>query len=131
MLRCYGFFGNSPLHVASFNGNIQTTEYLLSIGADPNSQAHFNYRSTPLMLAAMNGHTEIYARLLAAGAELTSKDKSGRTAWHWARRMGHTELAARLAPPKVVGKRGGGKYKVAPEPPVSLPSAAHAAADEK
>ena len=113
----YGFFGNSPLHVASYHGSIAVVEYILATGAiDPNSTNSFNYANTPLICAAMNGHDEICKRLLAAGAELDRTDKHGKTAHWWALRMGHDELAATLFVPKAA-KSGKAKYQVAPAAP--------------
>ena len=97
--------GQTPLHVAASNGNVEAVEALLQSGADVNAPvggpewetiddpgvpAH---GSTPLHMAASNyptgchrqplneaGCAEVASILLAAGADITARDAEGRTA---------------------------------------------------
>ena len=61
---------------------------------------------------------QVVERLLAANpAMVSAEDKHGKTAAWWARRRGHTALAAMLAALEAErgSKRGQRKYQVAPE----------------
>ena len=85
---------SSPLHIASFTGNLGAVQVLLEHKADVHSTKHA-YQMTPLHLAAMGGHELVVDALLDAGALPAAKAK-GRTPKDWARRRGHVELAGRL-----------------------------------
>ena len=96
-LNC--LFSASPMHAACFNGNLGAVDYLISHGADINTQLQLLGR-TPLMLAAIGGHESICARLVEAGASLTILDlRKRKTAAQWAAYYGRHELARRLTPP--------------------------------
>ena len=87
------------MHAACFNGNLGAVDYLISHGADINTQLQLLGR-TPLMLAAIGGHEAICARLVEAGASLTILDlRKRKTAAQWAGYYGRHELARRLTPP--------------------------------
>lgn len=85
---------SSPLHIASFTGNLGAVDLLLEHKADVHSTKHA-LRMTPLHLAAMGGHELVVDALLRAGARPTAKAKGG-TPKAWAKRRGHVELAGRL-----------------------------------
>ena len=85
---------SSPLHLASFNGNLGAVEVLLEHRADVHSTKHA-YKMTPLHLAAMGGHEAVVTALLRAGASKDVKAKGG-TPKDWARRRGHAEIVERL-----------------------------------
>lgn len=55
-----------PLYLASQKGHEEVVNYLLDLGANPNSATSFG---TPLGIAARNSHLGIVAALLAAGAD--------------------------------------------------------------
>ncbi len=55
-----------PLYFASQRGQDEAVDYLLSVGANPDSTTEFG---TTLGIAARNNHTGIVATLLAAGAD--------------------------------------------------------------
>ena len=56
--------GRTPLHVAALNGDAETVQVLLELGADPRSEDR-SYRSTPAGWAAHGGHPELAAELTA------------------------------------------------------------------
>ena len=97
--------GQTPLHVAASNGNVEAVEALLKSGADANApvgapewekldnQEEPFYGSTPLHMVALGlgsgcnagpvnvaGRAEVASILLAAGADISAKDAEGRTA---------------------------------------------------
>ena len=65
---------NTPLVIASRNGNAPVVHVLLEAGAD--AKAATSTGTTPLMLAAASGSTEAVKALLAAGADLEAKESS-------------------------------------------------------
>lgn len=98
-------YGYSPLMFSANIKDPQTSELLLSTGAEVNHQA--NDGSTALIVAAWNGNKEVAHLLLAAGADTTirASQKGGPlhkglepadTALSVARRRGHNEIVAML-----------------------------------
>ena len=65
---------NTPLVIASRNGNAPVVQVLLQAGAD--AVAATSTGTTPLMLAAASGNVEAVKALLAAGADLEAKESS-------------------------------------------------------
>ena len=110
---------NTPLHIASANGQLADARVLLEngadtnakgkdeetplhctsdegvarlllhYGADPNAQNNFNW--TPLHVAMMGEHTEVAIVLLDNGASLNSKDLNKRTPLHLACQKGYLD----------------------------------------
>ena len=83
--------GETPLHVAAFEGTMETVHLLLQHGANPDAATEDG--KTPLMNSAKAGHGLIAAQLLAAGADAQAVDNAGRTALHWALAGSHDEPA--------------------------------------
>ncbi len=66
--------GNTPLIIATRNGNAPVVAVLLKAGADP--KAATSTGTTPLMLASASGSVDAVKALLAAGAEVDAKESS-------------------------------------------------------
>lgn len=71
--------GMTALMHASYKGNFEVVEYLLSNGADVNVDTHKD-QYTPLMFAALSGSTDTVRLLLEAGAKPDVVNKIKRTA---------------------------------------------------
>ena len=67
--------GESSIHEAAYNGNIQAVKQHLAAGTDVNAKNGFG--STPLHSATLNGHKEIAKLLIAKGADVNAKDGIG------------------------------------------------------
>ncbi len=65
---------NTPLVIASRNGNAPVVQVLLKAGAD--AVAATSTGTTPLMLAAASGNADAVKALLAAGSDLEAKESS-------------------------------------------------------
>jgi hypothetical protein len=74
----------TPLHYAARrrDGDVEVTDILLRLGADPNAFTP-ETRMTPLMRAAACRHVGIVALLLKAGAKKEFRDERGLTAFDW------------------------------------------------
>ncbi|MGA2704320.1 MAG: ankyrin repeat domain-containing protein [Isosphaeraceae bacterium] len=71
--------GQTPLMVASLNGQLECVKLLITKGANPNSQD--NELTTPLMYACHTYESLEVARILVRmGAQVDVQDKFGRTA---------------------------------------------------
>lgn len=73
--------GQSALHVATRNGNLDMVKTLLDLGVDLNCQ-EFSSLSTPLHLAALCKHEKIVELLLERGADPNFRDSKYCTALH-------------------------------------------------
>ncbi|CAH8837483.1 unnamed protein product [Trichobilharzia szidati] len=71
-------YSETALFIASYYGDIDMVDLLLSRDADPNLQT--TEGNTPLHSAACNGHTEVMQKLIAAGADENLKNSQGLTA---------------------------------------------------
>ena len=89
-----GTFGNRPLHMASYHGNMEEIEALVEGGADVNVVGEKG--STPLHEAASQGHVEAVKYLLQHGAPLDMKNEFGRTPLDIADLHGHQEVVELL-----------------------------------
>lgn len=68
--------GYTPLHIASWSGNIEIVKFLLEQGADIESKN--KNRDTPLNIALSYGRIEIVKFLLEQGADIESKRRVGK-----------------------------------------------------
>lgn len=69
------FDGDTPLHFAVMNNNIEAVEYLLENGANTNVKNKDGI--TPLHIAVKEKNYDITGRLLSAGADRNTKDIDG------------------------------------------------------
>ena len=89
-----GRWGWTPLHRASFNGNLEVVNVLVALGAEVNKTNIDG--STPLHYASINGHLEVVNVLVAAGAEVNKTNNNGSTPLHYASRYGRLEVVKAL-----------------------------------
>jgi ankyrin repeat protein len=88
--------GPTPLHHAARWGREDVVKFLLSKGADANSQRRNGW--TPFTEASSNGHVGV-ARMLLEHMEVQdvdTRDSSGMTALHWAAGGGREDMVAFL-----------------------------------
>jgi len=69
--------GESSIHEAAFDGNIEAVKQHIAGGTDVN--ARNKYERTPLIQAAYRGHKAIVELLIAKGADVNAKDHNGET----------------------------------------------------
>eukprot|EP01096_Ripella_sp_DP13-Kostka_P018003 TRINITY_DN958_c1_g1_i1.p1 TRINITY_DN958_c1_g1~~TRINITY_DN958_c1_g1_i1.p1 ORF type:complete len:228 (+),score=90.56 TRINITY_DN958_c1_g1_i1:130-813(+) len=74
--------GNTALHLAVLDGNMDVISLLVRAGADPN--ARNNEGETPLHFAAQVGEVRAAMFLYQAGADLNSKDDDSLSPIEWA-----------------------------------------------
>jgi len=72
-------FGQTPLHIAAFQGNGKLVEYLISKGADINAKDDNGW--TPLHLAVKYGHRGVVEYLLSKGADVNARTKRNIEGW--------------------------------------------------
>jgi hypothetical protein len=108
-------YGQTPLHMAAFNGHKDVAEFLLANKADVNARAKNG--STPLHLAAAKGNKDVVELLLANKAEINALDNDGWSPMHSAVFFGQKEIADLLA------SKGGKELPPPKQPPASAPAA--------
>jgi ankyrin repeat protein len=91
----YGEHSITPLAKASWDGELEIVQYLLSKGANVNATAT-DTKETALMNAVTRGHTEIVKALLAAKADVKLRNKFDFNAFTSAVAAGNQELAELL-----------------------------------
>ena len=99
------YYGNTPLHIAAFNGQVEISVLLVEASADLEAGArgypdNRYLDSTPLMVAAQKGQAKIAKVLIDAGADVNAKNNtvvgSKFSAIQWAAFDGHTEIVRLL-----------------------------------
>lgn len=82
-------FGWNVLHFAAWNGDVRTTDLLISAGIDVSARSHLGF--TAMHLAAHNGSAGVIRKLRTAGGDVHTRTKSGTTPRDWAieRRLLH------------------------------------------
>lgn len=70
--------GETALHHAAIQGNLEIVRLLLAAGAEPDLAGEHGF--TPLHEAILQGHVEIIRQLLAAGADPLLKNEWGKDA---------------------------------------------------
>ena len=73
--------GDTALHHAARNGDIEIVEQLVSCGADPNAMSDHGH--FPLYCAAGHGHVETTQFLVENGADLQARLSDGKTVVEW------------------------------------------------
>ena len=89
-LGACGATKQTPLHDASYLGDLREVKRLLEGGTDVNAATKNG--NTPLHWAANMGKTEVVKLLLASGAAVDAKDSSGFNALIFAAMEGKTEV---------------------------------------
>ncbi len=87
--------GWTALQWAAYNGKTNCLGYLLSQGADINTN-HSMYRLTPLLLAVMGGNEEAMMILASNGADINITDNNGWSPLHYACRDGYTDALSKM-----------------------------------
>ena len=81
--------GNTFLHLAADNGNIEVLKYLVSQGANVNVKD--NYGRTPLQVAVNKNNLEMVEYLISHGADVNVKDSFSKSPLHDAASIGNIE----------------------------------------
>ena len=77
--------GDTALHHAARNGDLEIVEQLVSCGADPNAMSDHGH--FPLYCAAGHGHLETTRYLLENGADVGARLSDGKTVPEWLRQF--------------------------------------------
>jgi len=93
-VRNRNYDGNSPLHFAVENGNLEIAEVLLNAGAKIDFKN--SDKRTPLMMLDEDATPELINLLLRHGAKIDSADKKKNTALMNATEYGETEIVQLL-----------------------------------
>jgi len=80
----------SPIHYASFFGNLQALNILIEYGADITASPFGGW--SPLHYASLAGHKHIVAALLTAGSPVDQRDDGGETALFYAVESGNLKI---------------------------------------
>jgi ankyrin repeat protein len=84
--------GWTPLHLASFFGNLLLVEYLVMSRADINVVSRNALKNQPLNAATASNHTDIAKFLVKKGADVNFAQHGGITPLHAAAHNGNEEL---------------------------------------
>jgi ankyrin repeat protein len=84
--------GWTPLHLASFFGNVKVVEYLVMSRADINAISRNNLKNQPLHAATVSNKTDVARLLVKNGADVNSAQHGGITPLHAAAYNGNEEL---------------------------------------
>lgn len=91
-VRAMTKFGWTPLHIAAFAGNVETTQVLLDAGADIHVRAKSRFRNTPLQVALLTGEYGTTKLLLDRGADVLDRQAEGFAPIHEAALLGRIDL---------------------------------------
>lgn len=86
--------GDTPLHLAAYNGKLDVIEYLISKGANVNAKSKDNW--VPLHWASHSGVLGVVKHLVSNGADVNAKNKQDGTPLHLAARMGKLNVVEYL-----------------------------------
>ena len=86
--------GNSPLHLAATDGNVELINLLVRAGGECN--AINQNGETPLHFAAASGSVASVMCLVRKGSVLEIEDEDGRTPAEWALESGHQNVVLLL-----------------------------------
>lgn len=86
--------GNSPLHIAAIEDQLDSVETLLDCGAAIDSLNA--YARTPLLVAAAAGRVDAAELLIVRGADVSAGDADGSGPLHLAAAAGHVECVEML-----------------------------------
>lgn len=95
--------GRTLLAIAIANGQVETVETLLQMGASPDDRIDAEH--TALQWAAQNGQAEVVTALLRRGANVAATNSQGLDAIELALVGGHTELALAMLDAVKAGTR--------------------------
>ncbi|KAL1648707.1 hypothetical protein SLS58_001881 [Diplodia intermedia] len=91
---CRATGGETPLHLAAFQGNLKCIQILVVKGADTNALTQA--KLTPLHYAARNKDPAITKLLVSHGADVNAADSTGSLAVHQAAVLGHGAVVSTL-----------------------------------
>ena len=86
--------GDTALHHAARNGDIEIVEQLVSCGADVNARS--DHEHFPLYCAAGHGHLETTQYLVVNGADLQARLSDGKTVVEWLRQYADADSRFRF-----------------------------------
>jgi ankyrin repeat protein len=92
LVNTFSVDGWTPLHLASFFGNILVVKYLVMSGGDINAVSRNNLKNQPLNAATVSNHTDIAKFLIQNGADVNFAQHGGSTPIHAAAHNGNEEL---------------------------------------
>ncbi|MFP3015539.1 MAG: ankyrin repeat domain-containing protein [Wolbachia sp.] len=82
--------GQTPLHHASYNGNLRAVEYLISKGADINVRSENDW--VPLHYAPRSGVLAVVKHLISKGADVNARSKDDWVPLHLAACIGELDV---------------------------------------
>jgi ankyrin repeat protein len=85
-----GTFGDRPLNLACYHGNVEEIQLLIDAGADVNALGEKG--ATPLHSAAGGGHVAVVKLLLSYGAKPNVTDEFGSAPVNWAELGGYPDV---------------------------------------